>query len=105
MIIVDCIKQIKLLIHQTRLIVKQLKELKFKLKPKNLLHIVMLMVLPTLIMNSIKKLEALLQQIKLIIYLEVMEQRFTVQHLIQVLHKQLVLIKKKKKIKNQIQFL
>lgn len=111
MIIVDCIKLKNWLIRHLKLIVrfnlklisikvqarKELKfkhrpkELKFKHRPKNLLLIIVLMGLRMLIMNLIKKrMVKEIQKLNLIIYLVVMEQRFTDQCQIQVLRRQLV---------------
>ena len=88
MIIVDCIKQTNLLIIPLRLIVQVLKELKFKLRLKNLLLIAVLMDLRMLIMNlTKKKLIKEIQKLSLIIYPEVMEQRLTDQCQIQILRK------------------
>ena len=107
MIIVDCIKQTNLLIIPLRLIVQVLKELKFKLRLKNLLLIAVLMDLRMLIMNlTKKKLIKEIQKLSLIIYPEVMEQRLTDQCQIQISRKQTVLKKKKmKKTSTQIRFL
>ena len=88
MIIVDCIKQTNLLIIPLRLIAQVLKELKFKLRLKNLLLIAVLMDLRMLIMNlTKKKLIKEIQKLSLIIYPEVMEQRLTDQCQIQILRK------------------